>query len=101
MGLQIIIGGGDEEEQRYAKMIAPIREHGNLLLCTLLLGNTSINALIAILISDLTSGLVGLLVSTTLIVIFGEIIPQAVCSRYGLAIGARTIWITKVGKGRG
>lgn len=29
------------------------------------------------------------------IVIFGEIAPQAACSRHGLAIGAHTIWIVK------
>jgi metal transporter CNNM len=42
---------------------------------------------------DLTSGLTGLIVSTSIITIFGEIIPQAVCSRYALVIGAHTTWL--------
>ena len=38
----------------------------------------------------------GLAASTILIVIFGEIMPQAACSRHGLEIGANTIWIVKI-----
>ncbi|KAL6978211.1 Metal transporter cnnm2 [Sarracenia purpurea var. burkii] len=39
--------------------------------------------------------MVAIAVSTLAIVICGEICPQAVCSRHGLAIGAKTIYITK------
>eukprot|EP01029_Cantina_marsupialis_P012982 TRINITY_DN2879_c0_g1_i2.p1 TRINITY_DN2879_c0_g1~~TRINITY_DN2879_c0_g1_i2.p1 ORF type:complete len:503 (+),score=170.14 TRINITY_DN2879_c0_g1_i2:400-1908(+) len=46
--------------------------------------------------ADMTSGLVGFLLSTVFIVIFGEIIPQACCSRYALTIGSKAIPIVKV-----
>ena len=42
-----------------------------------------VNAAIAVLLADLTSGLVGTLVTTALILVFGEILPQSVCSRHG------------------
>jgi hypothetical protein len=38
--VQILAQGGDPKEREYAKTIMPVRERGNLLLCTLLLGNT-------------------------------------------------------------
>ncbi|GMH40825.1 hypothetical protein BSKO_08729 [Bryopsis sp. KO-2023] len=95
VGLQILAEAGDPKERKFAAQIAPIREHGNLLLCTLLIGNTVVNALLAIFMADITGGLGGLLVSTSLIVIFGEIAPQAVCSRHGLFVGAKTIWLTR------
>jgi len=41
---------------------------------------------------DLTSGIMGLIVSTAIITLFGEIIPQATCSRYALFIGAHSTW---------
>ncbi|XP_050049356.1 unextended protein-like [Dermacentor andersoni] len=94
--LRVIESCGTPSERKWAKVIAPLRDHGNYLLCSLLLGNVLVNSTLTILLDDLTSGLVAVVGSTISIVIFGEIIPQAICSRHGLQIGARTLFITKV-----
>jgi len=95
-GLQIVMGGDDAEAARYAKIIYPVREDGNLLLCTLLLGNVAVNALLSILLAEYTGGVTGFLSSTFLIVIFGEIVPQALCSRYALRIGSATVPLVRI-----
>ena len=92
--LQVIARCGTESEKRYAKAIAPVRKRGNYLLCSLLLGNVLVNSSLTILLDDLTSGFIAIIGSTLAIVIFGEIIPQAACSRHGLAVGAKTIFLT-------
>jgi len=90
--LQIVIEGSpSEKERRDASRIMPLRSRGNLLLCTLLLGNTLVNAAIAVLLADATDGIIGTVLTTGLIMIFGEIIPQSVCSRYALSLGARSV----------
>ena len=95
--LKIIETAGDPDEKRYAKVIRPVRERSNLLLCTILLGNVTVNTSLTILMDNLTgSGLFAVIVSTLGITIFGEILPQAICSRHGLAIGAKTIWLTRL-----
>jgi metal transporter CNNM len=81
-----------ERDAEYAKKILPLRKMGNYLLCTILLGNVTVNSALAIFMGDLTSGAMGLILSTGIITIFGEIIPQAVCSRYALVVGAHTTW---------
>ena len=43
IGLDIIAQAGDPDERKSAKIILPVRSKGNLLLCTLLLGNTAGN----------------------------------------------------------
>mgnify|MGYP001183830845 CR=1 FL=1 len=73
-------------ERRDAATIQPLRKTGNLLLCTLLLGNTLVNAAIATLLADATAGVLGMFITTGLIVVFGEIVPQSVCSRYALQV---------------
>lgn len=93
--LKILCTTGTELERKYASAIMPVRSHGSLLLCSLLLGNVLVNSVLTILMDDLTSGLIAVIFSTLAIVIFGEIMPQAICSRHGLAVGAKTIYITK------
>lgn len=96
MELRIVQNCGTDREKRYARKIEPIRRKGNYLLCSLLLGNVLVNTTLTILLDDLIgSGLGAVVASTIGIVIFGEIVPQALCSRHGLAVGANTIILTK------
>uniref|UniRef100_A0A8C2HN40 Metal transporter n=1 Tax=Cyprinus carpio TaxID=7962 RepID=A0A8C2HN40_CYPCA len=96
MELRIVQNCGTEKEKNYAKKIEPVRSQGNYLLCSLLLGNVLVNTTLTILLDDIAgSGLIAVVVSTIGIVIFGEIVPQAICSRHGLAVGANTILLTK------
>ena len=83
---------GDKE----AAKVYAVRKRGNLLLCTLLIGNVSINSALAIFLGSLASGLMAGLMATGLIVIFGEIIPQAVFSRFALKLGAKMAWLVKL-----
>lgn len=92
--LQVIISCGSETEKRYARAIEPVRRRGNYLLCSILFSNVLVNSTIAVLLEELTSGIVAVMTSTIFIVMFGEILPQAFCSRHGLAVGAKTVSIT-------
>jgi len=91
-----IVARGDTTNAIYAQKVIPIRAKGNLLLCTLLLGNVAVNSALSILLANFTGGLLGFILSTSFIVIFGEIIPQAACSRYALYIGSKVIRIVQV-----
>ena len=95
--LKLVMESGSGRQKIYAKLIYRVRRYGNYLLCTLLLGNVLVNNTLAILMdSVLGSGLYAIISSTVAIVIFGEIIPQAICSRHALTIGAYTIWLTYI-----
>ncbi|KAI8825772.1 uncharacterized protein EV422DRAFT_491423, partial [Fimicolochytrium jonesii] len=87
--LEILRNSGTEQEQRYAAKIEPVRKHGHWVLTTLLLGNVVINETLPILFDSLVGGgIAAIIISTGLVVLFGEIIPNAICARNGLAVGA-------------
>lgn len=79
-----------------SKKILSIRKNGNLLLCTLLTSNVAVNSVLAILLGDLTGNLVAGITATILILIFGEIIPQAIFSRHALNISIKLTWLVKI-----
>lgn len=78
-----------------AKRVYKVRKNGNLLLCTLLIGNVAVNATLPLYLNSIASGFVAGLAATALIVVFGEIIPQATFSRYALEVGSRVVWLVQ------
>ncbi|CAF1471472.1 unnamed protein product [Adineta ricciae] len=94
--LKVIQEAGTPNDQKYAKRIYPVRKHGNFLLCTILLGNVLVNSTTTILLDSLISGAMAVACATLTIVIFGEIMPQAICSRHGLKVGSQTVLLTKL-----
>ncbi len=79
-----------------AKKIYRIRKNGNMLLCTLLIGNVAVNAALSIFLGSIASGFIAGLIATGLIVIFGEIAPQATFSRYAIELGAKFTWLIRI-----
>ncbi|OQV26089.1 Metal transporter CNNM2 [Hypsibius exemplaris] len=94
--LQIVASVGGFKEKIYAKHIIPLRKKGNFLLCSLVISNALANSLLTIMLDTISSGMYAVIFSTIGIVLFGEIVPQALCNRFGLAIGSATRYITYV-----
>ena len=88
LSLEIIASSGSEPSRTYAAKVVPLRKLGNQLLCTLVLGNVMVNTLIAQVTDRFVEGWVGTLVSTAIITLGGEIIPQATMSSMALKVGA-------------
>ncbi len=77
---------GDKDAAR----VYQIRKKGNLLLCTILLGNIAVNSVIAIMLESIAGGVIAGIVATAIIFIFGEVLPQSLVSRFALKFGSMT-----------
>lgn len=86
--LEVLAKSGTPQDRKHAAKILPVVKNQHLLLCTLLICNAAAMEALPIFLDSLVSAYGAILISVTLILLFGEIIPQSVCSRYGLAIGA-------------
>ncbi|XP_022927833.1 DUF21 domain-containing protein At2g14520 isoform X4 [Cucurbita moschata] len=86
--LEVLAKSGTPKDRKYAAKIMPVVKNQHLLLCTLLICNAAAMEALPIFLDRLVTAWGAVLISVTLILLFGEIIPQSVCSRYGLAIGS-------------
>lgn len=78
-----------QERENAAKVLRLLNKGRHWVLVVLLLGNVIVNESLPIFLDDaLGGGIAAIVMSTAAIVVFGEIIPQAVSVRYGLSIGA-------------
>ncbi|QLQ80328.1 hypothetical protein HG537_0D03290 [Torulaspora globosa] len=88
--LKVISSSGTVQEQKLAKKVLGLINRGkHWVLVTLLLSNVITNETLPIVLDRcLGGGWQAVVSSTALIVVFGEIIPQSVCVKYGLQVGA-------------
>ncbi|KAF8346451.1 hypothetical protein F5887DRAFT_1271775 [Amanita rubescens] len=94
--LNVLSISGTPDQRKYANKIKPIRKNGHLLLVTLLLANMIVNETLPVISSPvLGGGVQSVVVSTVLIVIFSEIIPQSLFTRHGLYLGAKMAGFTQ------
>ncbi|XP_031131179.1 DUF21 domain-containing protein At2g14520-like [Ipomoea triloba] len=94
--LEVLAKSGTPQDRKHAAKILPVVKNQHLLLCTLLICNAAAMEALPIFLDGLITAWGAILISVTLILLFGEIIPQSVCSRYGLAIGAFTAPVVRV-----
>ncbi|XP_044716242.1 uncharacterized protein HRG_10416 [Hirsutella rhossiliensis] len=87
--LQVVSNDPTEPQHKNAGRVLNLLKKGkHWLLVTLLLANVIVNeSLPVVLDRTLGGGVAAVVGSTILIVIFGEIVPQSICVRYGLPIG--------------
>ncbi|CAI0383045.1 unnamed protein product [Linum tenue] len=86
--LEVLIKSGRPLDRIHAAKIFPVVKNQHLLLCTLLIGNALAMEALPICLDKLAPPYIAILVSVTLVLLFGEILPQAICTRYGLTVGA-------------
>lgn len=74
--LEIKLENGTSEEIDDAKRILPILERKHLLLATLLLSNALAMESLPIFLDAIMPSSLAIIISTTVVLIFGEIVPQ-------------------------
>ncbi|KAG9290949.1 hypothetical protein G9A89_011099 [Geosiphon pyriformis] len=92
--LQVLVVAGEPDERKHAQKVLQLMQRGkHWVLVTLLLSNVIVNETLPIIMDSVYGGgWLAIMLSTALIVLFGEIIPQAICVRHGLGIGAGCSW---------
>ncbi|GAV77199.1 DUF21 domain-containing protein [Cephalotus follicularis] len=94
--LEILQRSGTSTEKKQAAVILPVVQKQHQLLVTLLLCNAASMEALPIYLDKLFNQYIAIILSVTFVLAFGEVIPQAICTRYGLAVGANFVWLVRI-----
>lgn len=92
--LKVLSSSGTPQQQHDARAVLSLLSRGrHWVLVSLLLGNVLVNETLPVFLDAITGGggIWAVLISAGAILVCGEVIPQAVCSRHGLRIGAKCV----------
>lgn len=79
--LEVLKRSGSRREQKYAATIAPVVSNAHFLLVTLLLCNACAMEALPLFLDSLADPVSAIAISVSAVLVFGEILPQAICSR--------------------
>lgn len=92
--LELKIMNGTDDEKKQAKRIMPILNQRHWLLVSLLIMNTATMETLPLCLNEIFSEVVSVIISVTVVLIFGDIIPQALCSGPNqVKIASNTAWL--------
>ncbi|XP_062108456.1 DUF21 domain-containing protein At4g14240-like [Humulus lupulus] len=94
--LEILQRSGTPSEKKQAACILPVVQKQHQLLVTLLLCNAASMEALPIYLDKMFNQYVAIILSVTFVLFFGEVIPQAICTRYGLAVGSNFVWLVRI-----
>ncbi|GAX86263.1 hypothetical protein CEUSTIGMA_g13675.t1 [Chlamydomonas eustigma] len=94
--IEVLKRSGTPTEKRNAESIVPVIRDTHWLLVTLLLCNAACMETLPLFLNQLVTEFATIIISVTAILTFGEILPQAICTRHGLAIGAFLAWPVRI-----
>ncbi|XP_010440510.1 PREDICTED: DUF21 domain-containing protein At4g14230 [Camelina sativa] len=94
--LEILQRSGTPKEKKQSAAIFPVVQKQHQLLVTLLLFNALAMEGLPIYLDKIFNEYVAIILSVTFVLFVGEVIPQAICSRYGLAVGANLVWLVRI-----
>jgi CBS domain containing-hemolysin-like protein len=93
--LELMKVGGSQKIKEQAEKLQPLLNQHHFLLVTLLLTNAAAMEALPIFLDALVPSYIAIILSVTFVLAFGEIIPQALCTKNPLSIGARFAWVVK------
>ncbi|PHT49648.1 DUF21 domain-containing protein [Capsicum baccatum] len=94
--LEILQQSGTPSEKNQAATILPVVQKQHQLLVTLLLCNAAAMEALPLYLDKLFNQYLAIILSVTFVLFFGEVIPQAICTRYGLAVGSNFVWLVRI-----